>query len=70
MPDSFFTPEERAALDSIRNKGAAVAVFLSNELEGADPGDCEDVMRTGGWDFIEQMKDPDYKPEDDEEDDS
>lgn len=70
MPDSFFTPEERAALDSIRDKGAAVAVFLPIELEGADPGGCEDVMCTRGWDFIEEMKDPDYEPEDDEEDDS
>lgn len=67
MPKEFYTPEELAALRSIRDKGAAVAIFLPDELEGSDAEECEDIMINRGWVFIEDMKDPDYEPEDEEE---
>lgn len=67
MSKDFITREEWGVIESIRAKGAVVVVFFPDDLQGADPEGCENVMTERGWIYIEDTKDPDFKPEDDEE---
>lgn len=50
-------------LRELRVRGYAVVVFTPDELEGASQDQVEDLMIQRGWDAIEDLKDPDYEPE-------
>ena len=50
-------------LRELRVRGYAVVVFTPNELEGASQDQVEERMIERGWDAIEDLKDPDYEPE-------
>jgi hypothetical protein len=50
------TQAERNAIDKIRDKGFAVAMFTPEELGETDPGRVEDMMVERGWSAIEDLK--------------
>ena len=50
-------------LKELSVRGYAVVVFTPDELEGASQEQVEERMIERGWDAIEDLKDPDYEPE-------
>jgi len=50
-------------LRELRIRGYAVVVFTPDELAGASQDTVEDLMIQRGWDAIEDLKDPNYEPE-------
>lgn len=55
--------DEIKVLRELRVKGFAVVVFTPDELAGASQDTVEDLMIQRGWDAIEDLKDPNYEPE-------
>ena len=55
--------DEIKVLRELRVKGFAVVVFAPDELAGASQDTVEDLMIERGWDAIEDLKDPNYEPE-------
>lgn len=46
------TPEERAVINGLRDRGYAICIFNPEELRGADPSRIEAWMCDRGWDAI------------------
>ena len=53
------TPEEFAAIQSLREQGYAVVLFNPEELAGAPARKVEDRMCEGGWEIIDYLTDDD-----------
>lgn len=56
--------DEVKFLQELRIRGYAVVVFTPEELAGASQDTVEERMIERGWDAIEDLKDPEYEPED------
>ena len=53
------TPEEIAAIQSLRDQGYAVVLFNPEELVGAPARKVEDRMCERGWEAIDYLTDDD-----------
>lgn len=51
----MFTKQEKDAINSMRDRGYAIAVFTEEELNGADPSQVEDIMVERGWYAIDDL---------------
>lgn len=60
------TPEEIAAIQSLRDQGYAVVVFNPEELAGVPAHKVENRMCDAGWDIIDYLTDDDDDDDDEE----
>lgn len=50
----FLSAEERNVLHSMRSRGACVVVLTPEEMHGADPMTCKDVMEDSVWKYLQK----------------
>ena len=58
------SPEQQAAINSLRHEGYAVITWTPEELRGANPGDVEEASIASGYDAIRELA---TEPEEDHE---